>query len=147
MSQLDIETIEQRTYRLLQIANKNDEGQAIDSDFGGEMFNSLLENTIFKLHCKMIELAIAEEREASGWISVKDRLPICEFEHEELGVMVSQTVNIYGVSVDDNHGQGFGELHGDGRWVCYGGEHDFMNVKEVTHWSPLPAAPKAEAPR
>ncbi len=57
------ETIEEKTYRLLQIANKNDEGVAIDSDFEGEMFNSLLDNTIFKLHCKMIELAIAEERE------------------------------------------------------------------------------------
>ena len=53
-------------------------------------------------------------------------------------------MNIYGVSVDDNHGEGFGELHSDGRWVCYGGEHDFMNVKEVTHWSPLRAAPKDE---
>lgn len=58
------ETIEEKTYRLLQIANKNDEGVAIDSDFEGEMFNSLLDNTIFKLHCKMIELAIAEEHAA-----------------------------------------------------------------------------------
>lgn len=133
------ETIEHKTYRILADLHKNT--GAIQT------LEDSLKDSIFLTVRDALELAIAEEREASGWISVKDRLPICEFEHEELGVMVSQTVNIYGVSVDDNHGQGFGELHGDGRWVCYGGEHDFMNVKEVTHWSPLPAAPKAEAPR
>lgn len=62
------ETIEQKTYRLLQIANKNDVGVAIDSDFVGKMFKGLLDNSIFKLHCKMIELAIAEEREANAKI-------------------------------------------------------------------------------
>ena len=137
----EIETIDEKVCRYARAVIPLEDGQVPAS------FDEIKVKPEYSYLREMIAMAIAEEREASGWISVKDRLPICEFEHEELGVMVSQTVNIYGVSVDDNHGQGFGELHGDGRWVCYGGEHDFMNVKEVTHWSPLPAAPKAEAPR
>lgn len=133
MSQLDIETIEQRTYRLLQIANKNDEGQAIDSDFGGEMFNSLLENTIFKLHCKMIELAIAEEREASGWQPIetapKDgETAILGYKAITGGLWV--TAPMYFT---------------EGTWrIVQFHDDNIEHSMQPSHWQHLPAAPKDE---
>ncbi len=129
------ETIEEKTYRLLQIANKNDEGVAIDSDFEGEMFNSLLDNTIFKLHCKMIELAIAEEREANGWISVEDRLP-------ENGKPVVLYRPLASLTQDPNICIGWNT--GKTRESPQGVNHNFNCVCHVSYWLDLPAAPKDE---
>lgn len=68
------------------------------------------------------------------WISVKDRLPPCEFELVQTDESVSNVV-----LVSDNNSYsyslGFGHVNSDGIWTVYDGEHDFMNVQNVTHWA------------
>lgn len=77
----------------------------------------------------------------SEWISVDDGLPDCEFELFETGDYVSNVVmvhssNTFGFNI------GFGHVNEGGVWSVYDGEHDFMNVVNVTHWMPLPEPPK-----
>lgn len=71
------------------------------------------------------------------WISVDERMPKCEHECTGSGTDISQTVLIANGPLEF----GMGHLQDDGKWVCYGGDHDFMYVDPVTHWLPLPRAP------
>lgn len=147
------ETIEQRTYRLLQIANKNDKGEAIDSDFDGEIFQSILENSIFKLHCKMIELAIAEEREASGWQPIetapRDGTKILLGRNRTEEHAAESTLGYWIKEEQDGldymgNDAGFVDLF----YQTFRPGRSFGNVKyqyaayTPTHWMPLPNAPK-----
>lgn len=78
-----------------------------------------------------------EAANAAQWVSVKDRLPDCTIECTSSWTEVSKTVQLFGKCVDGHNGQGFGHLQDDGKWICYGGEYDFMDVVEVTHWKRL----------
>lgn len=76
-----------------------------------------------------------------GWISVKNGLPPCDYEHCETGDYVSNVVMVHDVNSYEFNA-GFGHVNDDGVWTVYDGEHDFMNVQNVTHWMPLPELPK-----
>lgn len=76
-----------------------------------------------------------------GWISVKNGLPPCEYEHFETGDYVSSVVMVHDVNSYEFN-VGFGHVNDEGIWTVYDGEHDFMNVQNVTHWMPLPEPPK-----
>lgn len=80
-----------------------------------------------------------------GLISVKDRLPECKHECTSSGTNISNTVLLFGESAaGHSKGHGFGHLQDDGKWICYEGEYDEMNVIEVTHWMNLPTAPTTD---
>lgn len=132
------ETPEQKAIRLLNAAFRIKEPFNFDKPP-----SNMYAVSLFNIE-KLIELAIAEEREANGWVSVKDRLPYCQFENEELEMMSSQSVKIHGLTKDGQEAFGIGEFLSNGTWHCYGGEHDFMHVEIVTHWSELRADPKDE---
>ena len=69
------------------------------------------------------------------WISIKDKLPPCDYECCETGDYVSNVVLV----TDNNsysYSLGFGHVNSEGKWTVYDGEHDFMNVQNVTHWMP-----------
>ncbi|HGO9799938.1 TPA: hypothetical protein ACLEB8_005133 [Pseudomonas aeruginosa] len=34
-----------------------------------------------------------------------------------------------------------------GTWKLFGGGHDFMHPKQITHWQPLPKSPAFEKPK
>ena len=76
----------------------------------------------------------------SEWISVDDRLPECKFECNESFSLVSNSVLV--CDKNDLPSCGIGHCHYDGGWTVYCGEYDFMNPGSVTHWMPLPDAPK-----
>ena len=78
-----------------------------------------------------------------NWISVKDKLPSCNYELHETGDYVSNVVMVHDVNSYEFN-MGFGHVNDDGIWTVYDGEHDFMNVQNVTHWMPLPKPPKEE---
>lgn len=78
------------------------------------------------------------------WISVEDGLPPCDFEFCETGERVSNAVLIHSAATYEFN-MGMGHVNEDGVWNVYSGEHDFMNVLEVTHWMPLPDAPQEPA--
>lgn len=78
------------------------------------------------------------------WVSVEDRLPPCDFEFCETGEYVSNVVLIHSAATY-GFNMGMGHVNEDGFWSAYSGEHDFMNVLEVTHWMPLPDAPQEPA--
>lgn len=77
----------------------------------------------------------------SEWISVKNKLPECEFELCENGDYVSNVVLVCNINSYEFN-TGFGHINDNGAWSVYDGEHDFMNVSNVTHWMPLPELPK-----
>lgn len=77
----------------------------------------------------------------SEWISVKEWLPSCDHELHETGECVSNVVMIHNANSYD-FSLGFGHVNDEGEWTAYDGEHDFMNVVDVTHWKPLPSLPK-----
>lgn len=85
----------------------------------------------------------AKAQAAPGWISVEDGLPPCDFEFCETGECVSNAVLIHSAATY-GFNMGMGHVNEDGVWNVYSGEHDFMNVLEVTHWMPLPDAPKVQ---
>lgn len=74
------------------------------------------------------------------WIDARKRLPTCEFELCDTGEYVSNVVLV----TDKNSGiynLGFGHVNDEGVWTVYDGEHDFMNVQNVTHWATTPDLP------
>lgn len=77
----------------------------------------------------------------SEWISVNERLPSCGHELNETGGCVSNVVMIHNAN-SYKFSLGFGHVNDKGEWAAYDGEHDFMNVVDVTHWQPLPSFPK-----
>ena len=87
---------------------------------------------------KMARAALAT---AQTWIPVSERLPECKHECTTSGHDVSTTVLMHGTCIARFPGWAFGHLQSDGKWICYDSEHDFMDLTEVTHWMPLPAAP------
>lgn len=93
----------------------------------------------FDLACR--ELAKAQA--VQGWISVEEGLPPCEFEFCETGERVSNAVLIHSATTY-GFNMGMGHINEDGIWSAYSGEHDFMNVLDVTHWMPLPEPPTKE---
>lgn len=76
----------------------------------------------------------------SEWISVNDRTPDCINECTESNELISNTVLVS--DSNDHPSIGFGHICEHGYWVTYDGEHDFMNVQNVTHWMQLPEPPK-----
>lgn len=79
--------------------------------------------------------------EMSEWISVKNRLPPCEFELHETGENVSNVVLIHNKNSYEFN-IGMGHVSDSGAWTIYDGEYDFMNISDVTHWMPLPELPE-----
>jgi hypothetical protein len=77
------------------------------------------------------------QSERDAWISVDDHLPKCVHECTTSGTDISNTVLVFGMSAAGMNGTGFGHLQDDGKWVCYEGEYDEMNVVTPTHWRPL----------
>lgn len=97
--------------------------------------------------CACIGILFLDGKEAQavpGWISVEDGLPPCDFEFCETGERVSNAVLIHSAATYEFN-MGMGHVNEDGVWNVYSGEHDFMNVLEVTHWMPLPDAPQEPA--
>lgn len=86
----------------------------------------------------------AKAQAVPKWISVEDELPPCDFEFCETGEHVSNVVLIHSAATY-GFNMGMGHVNEDGVWNVYSGEHDFMNVLEVTHWMPLPDAPQEPA--
>jgi hypothetical protein len=106
-------------------------------DFGNAMENAeKMKEELEVLLRRRLDPAVAP-----ALISVKDRLPDCSIECTNSGTEVSNTVLLHGECLAGYVGTGFGHLQDDGKWVCYEGLHDFMNVKEVTHWMTLPSNP------
>lgn len=75
------------------------------------------------------------------WIDIKYGLPPCDYEHCETGDYISTVVMIHDINSHEFN-VGFGHVNDEGIWTVYDGEHDFMNVQNVTHWMPLPEPPK-----
>lgn len=86
----------------------------------------------------------AKAQAVPKWVSVEDRLPPCDFEFCETGEQVSSVVLIHSAATY-GFNMGMGHVNEDGVWNAYSGEHDFMNVLNVTHWMPLPDAPQEPA--
>jgi len=75
---------------------------------------------------------------APAWISVKDGLPTCDNEDTGRCVMISDTMHIFGVDVNDDEAVGFGDYCAEeGAWRNFGGNFDFMHVAKVTHYMPI----------
>ena len=71
------------------------------------------------------------------WTACSDRLPDCL--HEDDDGMLSDSLLVF----DASEGQNLGMAHlveGVG-WMLYGGDHDFMRPKHITHWMPFPESP------
>lgn len=60
-------------------------------------------------------------------------MPVCEYELCETGECVSQVVMVHDANSYEFN-IGFGHVNDMGEWNVYNGEHDFMNVLNVTHW-------------
>lgn len=83
------------------------------------------------------------------WISVKDRMPDGNGKIYEGCLEESGTVLVYGVSCFDNKSYGTGNYirdHND-KTECWNGVMDDCELYQckVTHWMPLPEAPKEDA--
>lgn len=76
-----------------------------------------------------------------SWISVDSNTPACIYELCSTGETVSQVVQVHDINSFEFN-IGFGHVNDNGVWTVYDGEHDFMNVLNVTHWKPLPEPPK-----
>lgn len=76
-----------------------------------------------------------------NWIGVNTELPPCNFELYETGECVSEVVIVHDINSYEFN-MGFGHVNDEGVWTVYDGEHDFMNVQNVTHWKILPRLPK-----
>lgn len=90
----------------------------------------------FGFMVQVVELAIAEEREANApkWIDVNESLPDSD---EQVLVCTSSGVS-YGY-LDDGDDEGW-------VWILFQNADGEHNYDEPTHWmrTPLPAAPKDE---
>ena len=76
-----------------------------------------------------------------SWIKCSDKLPPCNYELRETGEYVSEVVLVHNINSYEFN-TGFAHVNDEGVWTVYDGEHDFMNVGDVTHWQPLPKLPK-----
>lgn len=74
-----------------------------------------------------------------NWIDVTKQKPVCNYECHETGLTISDVVLVSDIGSHPSFGMG--HINEYGEWNCYNGEHDFMNVLNVTHWMPLPAPP------
>lgn len=74
---------------------------------------------------------------AVQWTSVKDGLPETDNECTARDLNVSATFFVRGIDVTGGQGCGLADYQEDGKWHCYGGDHDFMHIVEVTHYLPV----------
>lgn len=81
----------------------------------------------------------------SNWIKCTDRLPECGHECTTDETLVSDTLLV--TDEGDPSSLGMAHMLEDGTWKLYGGEHDFMHIKTVTHWQPLPRPPAWKKPK
>ena len=122
----EVETIEQRVFRLGRVMHGKDTLSFADA----------LNDRNFKLACKLVELAISEEREASGWKAI-------ESAPKNRRILVFNGARVFAAEWAINL---FTE---EGAWrvATYTDEGDQIILKDATHWTdypPLPAAPKDE---
>lgn len=78
------------------------------------------------------------------WISVNDRLPKHAKGRKEVGVI---SENVIACTVEKEVCTGWVE-NGGGQWFLLTGDSDYHKEYEmdyVTHWMPLPPAPKEDA--
>lgn len=78
------------------------------------------------------------------WINAKSKLPECAYELCDTGEKVSNVVMVHNVNSYEFN-MGFGHVNDNGIWTVYDGEHDFMNVGDVTHWQEMPDISKVKA--
>lgn len=100
---------------------------------------------------KLVELALAEEREANGWISVKDRLPEwagrddtpCEVNGEKIGAILTSEKVLVVIAPNNtvriDHLTSIENSNDEHQYEWF-----YMYKDRVTHWMALPAAPKDE---
>jgi hypothetical protein len=139
------ETIEERTYRLVNKA----------AGYAYSTFEEALKNARFRGCIKLVELAIAEEREACGWRDIasapKDGSHILlgmggtdeDCEISTLGWWQEEVLDGQDYMGNDagfvDHE--FSSFH-SGR--SFGDDKYQYKAVQPTHWMPLPAAPKDE---
>ena len=77
----------------------------------------------------------------AGWISVKDRLPVCEFEQrdDDGGETVWRESGPVFCWTDDGCVIGYLSQENGGDWWCDAANADSINV---THWMQLPEGPE-----
>lgn len=87
--------------------------------------------------CQALHLYDNDYRKQSGWISVEDRLPDCEYGAETEALLFRLKTG----SVEAGY-FGTGGRFRDKYFRCYHHANEGWDAKDVTHWMPLPDAPK-----
>ena len=120
------ETIEQKTYRLMMHVY----GESLLSE------ERAVQSKNFRYFCQLLELEIAEEREASGWRDIesapKDETPIDLWRRTATWPSGERLPNMR--RVYDGNGGVFYDPVFAGPCV----------VRDASHWMPIPSAPKDE---
>lgn len=101
------------------------------SDFVRKKFGNIIDRNVFDVALEYIEQLEAAQQK---WISVEDELPKKWRENDTEHTLVNYQVYSprYGVDIGNY-------VKPAGRWVIMG-----LPVDDVTHWRPLPSAPKEE---
>lgn len=99
-------------------------------------------------NCDVDEDGLLKKHEASPWISVRERLPEADHFLPEGGLAESKPMLVYGVDPDGRKGYGVATYLTDPNDESWN-EWDGVMVSvvdaiycEITHWAPIPDAPK-----
>ena len=79
----------------------------------------------------------------SGWIEVKNQLPVCNIELEddpdEDGYARFHGYASQSVEITNGYEWARGHYRDDGKWTVYEAEYEFLMIdpKTITHWQPM----------
>lgn len=134
-------------YDMVEVYIKNDDGDIHTLNESGtewvyrddiDLNGFLALRDLSDIRTKLALYYRVESLKQPSMTSVKDRLPDRRHKDTSANTMISDTVLVHDEA--DPLSVGFGHLTEQGNWVVYSGEHDFMNVLNVTHWMAIPKA-------
>lgn len=115
----------------------DDRGYELRMEWDGKVFNHPVTQALWRMYqAAPTGIPIISDR----WIPVSERMP--EMGEQQCYVLAADFKNHYWPNIPNIQVGVYGDWFDDGNPTWDDGDGEDLNLKEVTHWMPLPAAPQ-----